>query len=1096
MCMLLLCLGKRILKIIVHKDKIVLGLRTSIRVALTLLNNFCYMNKIGCRRVLMTLLCVLCLFASQAQDRVISGTVTDESGSPLTNATVTVKGTNTSVTTDATGAFRLSVPAAAKTLTVSYVGMNAQDVSVEGKSAVSVSLKPANANLNEVVVVGYGRARRANLTAAQTTVSSRDIERTVNTTVEQALQGRAAGVYITQNSGQPGGGISVNIRGVSSINGNTEPLYVIDGVQVQGSQVSFGAQSSANPLAGLNPNDIESMEILQGPSATAIYGSRATNGVILITTKRGKSGQANLSYTFQYNVQTPPKRLNVMTLPQYAQMVKEYRAIAGGAVRGELLDPSILGAGTDWQRELFNNAAMSKHQLSMSGGSNNTTYYVSGEYLKQEGIAVGSGFNRYGFRVNLDTKPREWITVGTNLSFNQTNEQLTTSNENIISNSLQLSPEVPVKNINGTWGGGDLSNPAHQFSPVNPIAISTLTTNNSVRRQLLGGLNLGLNLAKGLTFRTSFNTTIGYGNSELYTPTYAIGWARNVTASLTNGTSQNTYYNFNQLLEYTRQIGKHNVGAMVSHEAQDSRWKNVSARRTGFLTNDIFDLEAGDATTASNNGGSGPWAMESYLGRLNYNYDNRYIVTGTVRRDGSVNFGPENRWGTFPSVSAAWRVSQEDFFKVPFINELKLRVETGLTGNQGGGNSAIYSPLSAGSTPWGTGFLPSVYPNPKLQWEETRTDNIGINLGMLNNKVNVEADYYIKNTDNLIMPAGLPWYMGTNGSGAVGAPTVNAGALKTKGWGFTVNSTNVSTKDFRWETNLNLSHFKTKIENLNSDKAFFERSSWWLNNWTQRAAVGMEPWLFRGYVEEGLFQSVDEINKSAVPVDNNGNRYPTAATNGIYVGDVKFKDINGDGKINVDDMTYIGNPWPKLFGGFTNSFSYKGFDLSVLITATYGNDVYNYMAAVNSNPNNINIGRNLLIGAMDYAKPTTDASGNPVLSNPQSNVARIIAGSDVNGNYARITDRWVEDGSFVRLKNVSLSYNLPQALMSRQKLVRNIRATLGAQNLATITGYSGFDPEVGSYVGRDASASNQAIGLDFGRYPLTPVYTFTLNVNF
>src|SRR5690606_14584450 len=264
----------------------------------------------------------------------------------------------------------------------------------------------------------------------------------------------------------------------------------------------------------------------------------------------------------------------------------------------------------DWQKELFENAAMSKHQLSLSGGTNNTTYYLSGEYLKQEGIAVGSGFDRYGFRVNLETKPREWITLGTNLSFNQTKEKLITSNENIISNALQLSPEVPVKNLNGTWGGGDVTNPAHQFSPVNPIAIANFSTNNNVRRQFLGGLNLGLNLMKGLTFRTSFNTNIGYGNSTLYTPTYAIGWARNVTASLQNGTSQNTYWNFNQLLEYNRQIGEHNFGIMVSHEAQESTWKNVMARRTGFLTNDILDLSAGDATTASNGGGSGPWAME------------------------------------------------------------------------------------------------------------------------------------------------------------------------------------------------------------------------------------------------------------------------------------------------------------------------------------------------------------------------------------------------------------------------------------------------------------------------------------------------------
>jgi hypothetical protein len=341
--------------------------------------------------------------------------------------------------------------------------------------------------------------------------------------------------------------------------------------------------------------------------------------------------------------------------------------------------------------------------------------------------------------------------------------------------------------------------------------------------------------------------------------------------------------------------------------------------------------------------------------------------------------------------------------------------------------------------------------------------------------------------------------MGTTGQGAINPPTVNAGALQTKGWSFAINTINVNSKEFRWESNLNLSHFKSEIKSLNSEKAFFERSSWWLNQqdpWTQRAAIGLQPWLFRGYIEEGIFTSVEEINNSAVPVDNNGVRRPTAPTAGIWVGDVKFKDVNGDGKIDVNDKTYIGNPWPKLFGGFTNSFSYKGFDLSVLITGTYGNDVYNFIAWENSNPNNINLGRNMMISALDYAKVATDPAGKAYLLNPETKVARIISGVDINGNYSRITSKYVEDGSYLRLKNVSLGYSIPQSLIERQKVVRGIRAIVGAQNLYTLTNYSGFDPEVGSYVGRDASTGNQANGLDYGRYPLTPIYTFSLNVNF
>ncbi|MGZ8510351.1 MAG: SusC/RagA family TonB-linked outer membrane protein, partial [Chitinophagaceae bacterium] len=395
-----------------------------------------------------------------AQTRTISGIVADQNGNPLPNATVSVKGGNAFTTSDANGVFKIVVPANSSKLLISYVGANPREISIDGQENVTATLEITDTKLSEVVVVGYGKAQKANLTTAQTTVSAKDIEKTINTTIEQAIQGRAAGVYVTQNSGQPGGGISVNIRGISSL-GRTQPLYVIDGVQIQSSEdVSFGSASSSNPLAGLNPTDIEDIQILQGPSATAIYGSRGTNGVILVTTKRGKSGDVKINYAYQYNLQTPPKHLDVMNLRQYAQMVKEYHALAGGTTPEEFLDPSLLGEGTDWQGELFNNAGMNKHQLSLSGGSNHTTYYLSGEYLKQEGVAEGSGFDRYGFRLNLDNKPRDWITLGANLSFNQTKETLTTTNYGdaqspLIANALRLTPQIPVTNLDGSWGGSD-----------------------------------------------------------------------------------------------------------------------------------------------------------------------------------------------------------------------------------------------------------------------------------------------------------------------------------------------------------------------------------------------------------------------------------------------------------------------------------------------------------------------------------------------------------------------------------------------------------------------------------------------------------------
>jgi len=671
----------------------------------------------------------------------------------------------------------------------------------------------------------------------------------------------------------------------------------------------------------------------------------------------------------------------------------------------------------------------------------------------------------------------------------------------VISDALQLTPQIPVKDVDGDWGGSNDINGGTQYAPVNPIAIASVRTNTNRRRQFQGGLNLALNLVKGLTLRTSFNTDINYSNSVFFNPTYDWGTnARNTSATLNNNVSMSTYWVFNQLAEYTKQIGKHNIHLMASHESQQSKWQNISGSRSGFLTNDVFDLNAG-AAPGTNGGGSAPWAMESYLGRANYNYDNRYIITGTFRRDGSSFFGPERKWGSFPSLSAAWRISQEKFFNVPAISELKLRFETGVTGNQNGGNGAIYSPLVTGPTDLGPGFLPGRYGYPKLGWEEAKSDNIGINIGLFKNRISIEADYYVKDISNMIMDNPLMWYMGTSGIGAVGNPTVNIGVLKTRGWGFTVNTTNVITKDFKWETNFNLSSFKTNIKRFYSNAAVVDRVSWWMDNWTQRSAVGQQPWLFRGYIEEGLFQSIEDINNSAVRVDNNGNRLPTDPTTGVWVGDVKYKDISGpdgkpDGKIDFHDETNIGNPWPKIFGGLTNSFSFKGFDLSILITGTFGQDVYNHLAKVNSKTSTIYISRNLLADAINYARIITK-DGQPVIENAGTDVPRFANSQIANdNNYNTTSSKWVEDGSYLRIKNISLSYNLPASLLSKQKVIRGVRGTVGVQNIATITGYSGFDPEVGTYVGGNANNGNQAVGLDFGRYPLTPIYTFTLGVNF
>lgn len=1050
------------------------------------------------KRILFMFLFWIGLVSSSFAQQQVSGKVIDgATQEPLPGVNIQIEGTSTGTMTDFEGNYSLEVPENAD-LVFSYLGYITKQVNVGSQTTLDVSLEQDMESLDEVVITGYQRIKKTDLTSAQTTVDSEDIQKTMNTTVGQAIQGRAPGVYVTQNSGEPGGGISVNIRGINSLNGTNQPLYVIDGVQIQPDRVSYGSLSSTNPLGGLNPSDIETINILQGPSATALYGSRGTNGVVVITTRRGKAGAVKVSYDFNYSLQTPPEHIDVMDLRQYARLTAEYHEQAGGQTPQEFLDPSILGPGTNWQDELFRNAPMSKHQLRLSGGGEKTTYYLSGEYFDQDGVALGSNFKRYSARLNMDNEPTEWAKIGVNLNVNQTKNSVTASSESIIRNATRLSPNIPVRNFDGTYGGGstDPESP-EKYSPPNPIAMANLNTNEVTKRQFLGGINLAIDLWDGLTIKTNLSTNIEYSEATYFLPKYKFGVNERIRTQLTNTDNRNTYWNWQQFLTYNKTYGIHTVGAMLVHESQEGNYKRLSGYRDTFAV-DIIDLNVGDQASSIASGGQGDFALESYLGTINYSFDNRYLFQATLRADGSSNFGPENKWGYFPSISGAWKITEENFFNVNAINDLKLRLETGKTGSNGPGG-AIYGRLNGQPTQWGTGFLPAKYANADLQWEETTTYNVGVNLGMFKNRIILEADYYVKETDNLIMDLPLPLYYGTDGPGSMQPPTVNVGALQNKGWSVSLNTINIDQEDFTWKTNFNISHFKAEIKEFYTESAVLDRFSRYFGEWTQRSVVGKEPWLFYGYIEEGLFQSIDEINNSPIPVDNTGERLPIQQDQGIWVGDVKYKDISGpegipDGIIDEKDQTFIGNPYPEFFGGMTNTLTYKGLTLSILLNGTYGNDVYNYMKKVNSNPNNINVGQNLLVEALDYAKIITNNNGDLVVANPGTDVARL--GNSRNGNYDRHTSKWVEDGSYLRIKNISLNYDLPISMFSSMKAIKGLNFGIGVQNIATFTNYSGYDPEVGAYVGEGVTPGSQPIGFDYGRYPLTPMYLVNVGINF
>jgi TonB-linked SusC/RagA family outer membrane protein len=1036
--------------------------------------------------------------AANAQSRVVTGKIKDSAGQALPGVNVIKKGTTTGTSTDGDGAF--SIEAGNNDILVfSFIGYSTQEIQVASQTKIDVTLVEDVTTLEEVVVnTGYGEMRKSDVTSAQSTITSKDIERTINTTIDQAMQGRAPGVYVTQNTGAPGGGVSINIRGVNTISGSTEPLYVIDGIQIQGSN----SLSGANPLSSLNPSDIESMEVLQGPNATSIYGSRATNGVVVITTKRGKTGEMKISYSYTNSLQTKPKDLDVMNLQQYAQMYLDYKtAIGDNNIREEFRDPSILGKGSDWQRALFRNAGMQKHQLNLSGGSDKNAFYLSVERMKQDGVGPNSGIDRTSVRLNTDNKFRDRFTLGTNIMVSQVNQKLgTLGNDlwnNLILSAVQLAPDIPVKNLDGSYGAANPAVSAQQFAPSNPVGLANITTNNQTVRTLQGGLNGGIKIVKGLEFHTSFNTNIGYTNITRFLPTYKFSiYQYNNSAKLQNQTNFNTWWSLSQMLTYVRDFGRHHLNVMATHEAQESTYKNLLGARKDFPTNNIVDLNVGDATSASNGGGQGNWAMESYLGRINYNYDERYIVTATMRADGSANFASGSKWGYFPSASAAYRISSEKFFQVPAINDLRLRLETGVTGNQGNGG-AIYGTLNTGTSPWGSSFSPSIYPANRYKWEQTLTNNIGLTLGLFKGRIQVDADYYVKKTDNLILRPSPPWYEGTSGTAAIQAPFGNVGSLQNKGWSVSLNTVNINSGALRWSTSFNISAFKTKVTALAAGTTQINRI---LGNakgnspFTERTVVGQAPWQFIGNVQQGVFQNLEDVTNSPRPTDSNGDLL-AVGVNSIYVGDAKYKDNNGDGKINENDLTFIGNPWPKWFGGITNTFSYKGLELSVLVTFNYGNQIYNIMRDEETNPNNINVGRNMFVTTHDYAKIGTDGDGNPYVLNPGTSVPRLQGSSGLNNNFSRYTSTYVEDGSYARLKNATLSYNLPASLIGKQKIIHGVRVAVSGQNLFTWTKYKGYDPEVGSYVG-PSYGGDSMVGIDYGRYPLTRVYSFTVGVDF
>ena len=1029
-------------------------------------------------------------FAEVLQERTVTGVVTSGTdGEALIGVSVQVKERpQVGTITDFEGRYSLQARSN-ETIVFSYIGFKSQEVKAS-KTVVNVELEEDSEILDEVVVVGYGTMKRSDLTGSVVSVGEDEIKQSIVTSLDQALQSKAAGVSVTQNSGTPGGGISVSIRGINSLNGN-EPLYVIDGVAISGNN-----DSNSSVLSSINPSDVVSMEILKDASATAIYGSRASNGVVLITTKQGQAGKTRITYEGYYGLQQLPKKLGVMNLREYAEYQNLRAEVIGFGERAEFADISLLGEGTDWQGEIFQNASMHNHQLNISGGNDNVKYSLSAGYLQQEGIAIGSDFERFSARVNMDNKITKWLSTGLRASVAQTTQNNTIDSGNIIRTAIEQLPDTPARNPDGSWGAQAENMYGTYFS--NPVAEALMRENYNRGLQMYVDFFADVTLWKGLVFRAEYAGNYYYSNSYTYTPSYDYGhYVQSSTGS--RGANNGSNWTLKTYLTYNGTFGKHNVSVMAGHEAQENSYETLYASRDNYLFNTIHELNMGDSSTAKNSSGRGSSAIESYYGRLSYGYDDRYLATFTVRGDGSSSFGPANRWGVFPSMALAWKINNEKFLKnVKWLNNLKLRLGWGLVGNQSASSYAYGVTMASAASIWGTGFYAGNYPNDKLKWEETKAWNAGIDLNLFDNRVEFIFDTYLKNTDNLLMQASLPSYV----SGIINSPWVNAGAMENKGAEFTLNTVNISKKDFTWRTGITISFNKNKITKLYTETAGLSGTIDGAQTLTY-STVGQPVGQYYGYKVIGMFKEESDFYQRDADgnflLDKNGNRLPVAlpenqhiAKDEVWVGDYIFEDLNGDGVIDEQDRTYLGNPEPKFSYGFNNTFTYKGFDMNIFINGVYGNKLVNLFRQDFTNPmRNSNLLKEVTgiahVELIDPAQP--EEIWNVHVSNPESATVQRLNTADGNDNN-RMSSRFVEDGSYLRIKNISLGYTFPQK-WTRKWHIENLRVYMNIQNAFTFTKYKGYDPEVGAY-----NYNVLLRGVDYARYPSQRIYTVGLNLSF
>lgn len=1060
--------------------------------------------------------CLVLMFLSismVAQKVPVSGTVSDQTG-PVIGASVIEKGTTNGTMTDNDGHFTLTVSKGA-VIEISSIGYKTQEITVGAQTNFTVTLSEDNEFLDEVVVVGYGSMKKSDLAGASVSMKESDLKGSIISSLDQSLQGRAAGVTAVTTSGAPGSSSSIRVRGQATINANAEPLYVIDGVIVQGGgntgadfglgdALGNGKVSTISPLSTINPADIVSMEILKDASATAIYGAQGSNGVVLITTKHGKSGEAKFSYDGMVAMSRQAVRLNMMNLREYAQYYNEM--IEEGDIdetNPYYATPSLLGKGTNWQDEIFRTAWQHQHQLSAQGGSDKVQYYVSGSYMDQQGTIIGSNFNRFSVRTNLDAQLKKWLKLGVNATYAITNDnlKLADSNQGLIYYSLTTIPDIPVYDVNGNYS----STIREGYTSPNPVALAMMDEILLKRKKLSGNIYAELTPIKHITWRTELGFDMGESDANRYKPMIDLGgWVRSQN-SISYQKNSNYFWQLKNYLTYANQWGKHSVTAMVGQECWESKWNYLSGSNTDLPSDEVHNVALATGTPSISSG-FGSSSMASFFTRETYNYGDRYLGTYTYRYDGSSNFGPKNRWAGFHSVALAWRFSNEKFFEPvkKVIDNGKLRLGWGQTGNSSIGSYAWGAAITRMPSALGMGFRPSNIPNTSIRWESQEQYNVGLDLGFFNGRLNLTVDAYYKRSDDMLMSMQLPSYMGTqgNGSSKLQAPKGNYGSIENKGLEITLDAHPVQLKNFSWDSNFQISFNKNKLLSLSDTENATLVGYGQFGDVVCVSEIGKPLYNFYGYKVEGVYKDLDDIQNSAKPA-----KYPSDGVfsrgNTVWVGDIKYKDVDENGIIDERDRTDLGSPLPKFTFGWTNTFRYKNLDLSIFLNGSYGNKVMNYNSLTLTHMNST--WTNQLQGVvskrtrLEPIDPTIvyadgskwfDHIDNVRVQNPGTKIPHTSI-NDPNDN-DRISDRYVEDGSFLRIKNITLGYTFPKAILNKAK-IENLRVYVNIQNLYTFTKYTGYDPEVGAST---QDSTGLTYGLDNGRYPSPAMYSFGLNITF